>query len=315
MRAPAQPWVVFLMGPTASGKTDLAVQLVQRKPFEIISVDSALIYTGMDIGTAKPNSHIRAIAPHRLLDILDPAQTYSAAQFRADVLREISEVLDSGRIPLLVGGTMLYFRALQHGLADLPSADAQIRAALAQEMKDVGSDQMHAQLQAVDPVAAQRIHPNDPQRIQRALEVFRITGKTITELYAESQVKTLPFRILKLIVSPVDKRVLDDRIAQRFKQMLAAGFVQEVAQLKQRSDLHLDKPSMRCVGYRQIWEYLDERSTYAEMEQRGVAATRQLAKRQLTWLRSEDDTAWFDSQDRDILDKTLNFLIDSSVVV
>ncbi|MCP5424748.1 MAG: tRNA (adenosine(37)-N6)-dimethylallyltransferase MiaA [Gammaproteobacteria bacterium] len=299
------PPVLFLMGPTASGKTALAVELVQRFPFAIVSVDSALVYRGMDIGTAKPDAETQRKAPHRLLDILDPSESYSAARFRNDALLHIAEIHASGRIPLLVGGTMLYFRALQHGLAELPEADPGIRARLEEERRVFGLAALHRRLACVDPVAAARIHPHDPQRIQRALEVYELTGQPITELYNRHLDQHKSFRILKLVVAPRDRTLLQERIERRFQAMLAQGFVQEVAELRARGDLNLDKPAMRAVGYRQVWEYLDGIVGHEEMVRRGVIATRQFAKRQLTWLRSERDGRWLDGMAPDLLDQTL----------
>ncbi|MGP9801977.1 tRNA (adenosine(37)-N6)-dimethylallyltransferase MiaA [Rheinheimera sp. NSM] len=286
--------VIFLMGPTASGKTALATELYQRLPSELVSVDSALIYRGMDIGTAKPTAAELKLAPHHLLDIRDPAHSYSAADFRADALRLIAEIQHRGNIPILVGGTMLYFKALLEGISPLPEADPLVRQQLEQEAAEKGWPALHAELAAVDPVSALRIHPNDPQRINRALEVFRISGRTLTELTAQKG-EPFGFPVHQFAIAPEDRAVLHQRIAQRFEQMLAAGFEQEVIKLKQRTDLHPDLPSMRCVGYRQMWQYLDGECSYAEMTLRGIAATRQLAKRQLTWLRSWHDLTWLKS--------------------
>ena len=295
--------VLFLMGPTASGKTDLAVALVQRFPFEIISVDSALVYRGLDIGTAKPDAATLRLAPHRLIDILDPSEVYSAAQFRADALREIQQINAAGRIPLLVGGTMLYYRALQQGLADLPPASPEVRSRLGAEFAAHGALALHARLAAVDPVAAARIHPNDPQRVQRALEVYEITGRPMTELYHRQKDEISLFQVFKLVMAPSDRRVLYRRIEQRFEGMLKQGLVAEVQGLRARGDLKLDKPAMRAVGYRQVWEYLDGLTDYAGMVQRGVRATRQLAKRQLTWLRAEANAIWLDSLASGLLER------------
>jgi tRNA dimethylallyltransferase len=300
-----RPPVLFLMGPTASGKTALAVELVRRLPFEIISVDSALVYREMDIGTAKPDRETRRVAPHRLVDILDPAEAYSAGRFRTDALREIATIQAAGRAPLLVGGTMLYFRALERGLAELPSADPALRARLAAELAEQGSAALHARLARLDPTAAARIHPHDPQRIQRALEVHELTGRPLTELCAHPRNEPLPFRIVKLIVAPADRRVLHERIDQRFRMMLARGFIAEVERLRSRGDLDVDKPAMRAVGYRQVWAYLDGALDDAAMVERGIAATRQFAKRQLTWLRAESGSAWLDSEDSRLLERAI----------
>lgn len=286
--------VIFLMGPTASGKTALATALYQQLPCELISVDSALVYRGMDIGTAKPTLEELALAPHHLIDIRDPASNYSAADFRSDALRLIAEIQHRGNIPLLVGGTMLYFKALLDGISALPEADPVIRAQLEAEAKQKGWAALHEELAKVDPVSAQRIHPNDPQRINRALEVFRITGRSLTELTAEKG-EPFAYPVHQFAIAPTERAVLHQRIALRFDQMLAAGFEQEVIQLRKRADLHLDLPSMRCVGYRQMWQYLDGDCDYAQMRERGIAATRQLAKRQLTWLRSWQNLTWLDS--------------------
>ena len=280
----SKPLAIFLMGPTASGKSALAMELVQRLPCDIISVDSALVYRGMDIGTAKPTAAELAVAPHRLIDLLDPTQAYSAADFCRDALREMAAISAAGRIPLLVGGTMLYYKALLEGLSPLPEADPQIRSQIEAEAQDVGWAALHQQLLQLDPVAGARIHPNDPQRLSRALEVFRITGKTLTEL-TQQQGSELPYRTLQYAIAPSDRAVLRQRIAERFDAMLAQGFEAEVRQLFDRGDLTPDLPSIRCVGYRQMWDYLAGVIDYEEMRYRGTVATNQLAKRQLTWLR------------------------------
>lgn len=300
-----RPLVWCLMGPTASGKTALAVELTRRFPFEIVSVDSALVYRGMDIGTAKPDWETRRITPHRLVDILDPVETYSAGQFRGDALREIAAIQAAGHIPLLVGGTLLYFRALERGLAELPSADPAVRARLAAELAERGSAALHARLALLDPAAAARIHPHDPQRIQRALEVYELTGRSLTELCALPRNELLPFRIAKLVVAPAERQILHERIERRFRAMLEQGFVAEVARLRARGDLNLDKPSMRAVGYRQVWTYLDGGLDHAAMVERGIVATRQFAKRQLTWLRTEAGAAWLDSADQRLLGRVI----------
>lgn len=287
--------VVFLMGPTASGKTALATELYQRLPVELISVDSALVYKQMDIGTAKPTAEELAITPHHLIDIRDPAQSYSAADFRSDALRLIAQIQQRGNIPLLVGGTMLYFKALLDGISPLPEADVAVRAQLEAEAARKGWAALHEELAKVDPVSATRIHPNDPQRINRALEVYRLTGRSLTELTAEKG-EPFAFPVHQFAIAPADRAVLHQRIALRFEQMLAAGFEQEVRRLKQRPDLHPELPSMRCVGYRQMWQYLDGECSYQQMTERGIAATRQLAKRQLTWLRGWPDLSWLNSE-------------------
>lgn len=291
------PPVIFIMGPTASGKTDLAVELVRRLPCDIISVDSAMVYRGMDIGTAKPGPDVLAQAPHRLIDILDPAVAYSAAQFRADALREIEIIHAAGRIPLLVGGTMLYFRALQHGLSALPSADAEVREAIDAEARERGWGALHQRLAQVDPAAAARIHPNDPQRIQRALEVHQLTGRPLSSFFTGSapSVPALRGTLIKVVMAPGDRSLMRRRIETRFNQMLERGLIREVEALYQRGDLERELPSIRSVGYRQVWEYLSDELSYSAMVERATTATRQLAKRQLTWLRREESAQWFDS--------------------
>ncbi|PHM59762.1 tRNA (adenosine(37)-N6)-dimethylallyltransferase MiaA [Xenorhabdus sp. KK7.4] len=288
------PTAIFIMGPTASGKTALSIALRQHLPVELISVDSALVYRGMDIGTAKPSAEEQAQAPHRLIDILDPADVYSAADFRRDALEQMAEITAAGRIPLLVGGTMLYFKALLEGLSPLPSADPEVRAVIEQEAEEHGWESLHQQLQEIDPVAAARIHPNDPQRLTRALEVFRISGNTLTTL-TETSGEVLPYRVHQFAIAPASREILHQRIAARFEQMIKSGFEDEVKALYARSDLHTDLPSIRCVGYRQMWSYLAGEISHDEMVYRGICATRQLAKRQITWLRGWDDVAWLDS--------------------
>ncbi|TQV65015.1 MAG: tRNA (adenosine(37)-N6)-dimethylallyltransferase MiaA [Halothiobacillaceae bacterium] len=279
---------IWLMGPTASGKTGLALELARRLPVGLISVDSALVYRGMDIGAAKPDAETLRAFPHRLIDIIDPAESYSAARFRKDALEAMREIHAAGRIPLLVGGTMLYYRALQDGLADLPASDPGVREAILAEAAGLGWPAMHAQLAKVDPVIAARLHPNDPQRVGRALEVWRLTGVPLSEWQARGRKQAAPDvgRVLKLAIMP-PRDVLRERIALRFAQMLEGGFIDEVAGLKARGDLHLGLPSMRAVGYRQVWEFLDGAHTHERMVELGVTATRGLAKRQMTWLRSE----------------------------
>jgi tRNA dimethylallyltransferase len=296
------------MGPTASGKTQLAVQLVQHFPFEIISVDSAMVYRGMDIGTAKPGPDILTIAPHRLIDIRDPVEAYSAAQFREDALREIADIQAHGKIPLLVGGTMLYFRALQQGLALMPSANAELRLQLSQEGERLGWPALHQRLVKIDPAAAARIHPHDNQRIQRALEVHLLTGKNISDWHEDQAKEDINYQMHYLIVAPNDRTILHERIKQRFLNMLNAGFIEEVKKLYVRGDLNLSVPAMRSVGYRQVWEYLEGKYSYTEMQEKGIAATRQLAKRQLTWLRSWPDAVWFESEDKNLWDHLTEIL-------
>lgn len=296
------------MGPTAAGKTQLAVELVRRFPFVIVSVDSAMVYRGMTIGTAKPSAEILKIAPHRLIDIRDPAESYSAAQFCTDAMREIAEIFSQGKIPLLVGGTMMYFRALQQGLAELPSADIDLRKKMNAEADASGWPALHARLRSVDPVAAARIHPHDSQRIQRALEVYELTGKGLSVWQAENQKFPLSYQIYNLAVAPKDRAILHERIAKRFHTMLEEGFLDEVRQLFVRENLTLEMPSIRSVGYRQAWEFLAGRLSYEEMIEKGIAATRQLAKRQLTWLRSWPDVVWFDSEDNLLVDNVVQYL-------
>lgn len=290
-----KPNAIFLMGPTASGKTALAIALRQHLPVEIISVDSALIYRGMDIGTAKPNAEELSQAPHRLIDILDPSLPYSAADFRRDALNVMDEITAQGKIPLLVGGTMLYFKALLEGLSPLPSADPVVRAEIEQIAQLQGWTEIHRRLAEVDPVAAARIHPNDPQRLSRALEVYLISGQTLTEM-TQTAGEELPYNVFQFAIAPQDRKILHERIEQRFHQMLAAGFEEEVRALYKRGDLHVDLPSIRCVGYRQMWSYLEGEINYDEMVYRGICATRQLAKRQITWLRSWENVHWLDSE-------------------
>ena len=290
-----KPKAIFLMGPTASGKTDLAIVLRESLPVEVISVDSALIYKGMNIGTAKPSREELAKAPHRLIDILDPAESYSAMNFRADALKEMAEITASGRIPLLVGGTMLYYKALIEGLSPLPSADSEVRTKIEQKAAEFGWGALHQDLMAIDPVSANRINPNDSQRINRALEVFYITGKTMTELTTQ-QGKSLPYDVLQFAITPEDRAVLHQRIEQRFYKMIELGFEQEVRKLFERGDLNIDLPSIRCVGYRQMWEYLQGDISLDEAIFKGICATRQLAKRQITWLRGwQSEIMWLDS--------------------
>ncbi|ENY8012922.1 tRNA (adenosine(37)-N6)-dimethylallyltransferase MiaA [Vibrio fluvialis] len=304
------PLALFLMGPTASGKTDLAIRLRQKFPVEIISVDSALIYKGMDIGTAKPDQDELALAPHRLIDILDPSEAYSAADFRRDALREMQAIVEQGKIPLLVGGTMLYYKALLEGLSPLPAADPEIRQQIEQEAQQLGWAALHEQLRQIDPISAGRIHPNDPQRLSRALEVYRISGKTLTEL-TQTKGEALPFCVKQFAIAPKERAELHRRIELRFEKMVEAGFEDEVKALYARKDLHPDLPSIRCVGYRQMWDYLDGNCTLDEAIFRGICATRQLAKRQITWLRSWDDLTWLDSENVEQALETLSNAIAS----
>lgn len=320
----ALPPAIFLMGPTAAGKTDLAIELAKVLPCELISVDSALVYRGMDIGTAKPSRELLAEFPHRLIDILDPAQSYSAAEFRTDALAAMAEITARGNIPLLVGGTMLYFKALLEGLADMPPADAGVRAQLEAEAAALGWQDLHDQLAEVDPVSAARIHPNDPQRLIRALEVYRVSGLSMTAHREQQTAQSteaaasgrhqLPYTVANLAIAPADRHVLHDRIAQRFTQMLEQGFVDEVLALRARGDLHSGLPSIRAVGYRQVWDHLDGKLTWDQMQERGIIATRQLAKRQFTWLRSWKDLHWLDSLACDNLPRALKYLGSVSIL-
>ncbi|MWV12257.1 tRNA (adenosine(37)-N6)-dimethylallyltransferase MiaA [Pseudomonas sp. R-28-1W-6] len=312
------PPAIFLMGPTAAGKTDLALALADALPCELVSVDSALIYRGMDIGTAKPDRETLARYPHRLIDIRDPAESYSAAEFRADALAAMAEISARGRIPLLVGGTMLYFKALLEGLADMPGADPAVRAELEARAALLGWPALHRELAEVDPESAARIHPNDPQRLIRALEVYRVSGLSMTahrqRQAAENRgldapgMAHLPYTVAQLAIAPVQRHVLHERIALRFRQMLEHGFIEEVEALRSRGDLHAGLPSIRAVGYRQVWDYLDGKLNREEMTERGIIATRQLAKRQFTWLRSWADLHWLDSLADDNLFCALKYL-------
>lgn len=300
-----KPLAVAIMGPTASGKTAAALAIAARVPCEIISVDSALVYRGMDIGTAKPSAAEQAAVPHHLIDIIDPALSYSVMQFRQDALRLVADIQSRGRLPLLVGGTMLYFKGLRDGLDELPQADAALRAELDRDALAIGSPAMHARLALVDPETAARLQPNDAQRIQRALEVFHLTGQPMSVLLARAEKTALPFELLPVALEPSERSVLHARIANRFETMLApgGGLIAEVEALRARGDLHLGLPSMRCVGYRQAWEYLDGLDDFATMREKAIAATRQLAKRQLTWLRSMDDRIVVDCLAPDAADK------------
>lgn len=299
--------IICLMGPTASGKTDLAIRLCQHLNTEVISVDSALVYKGMDIGSAKPNAEELALAPHRLIDLIDPADSYSAADFRRDALDNIAQLHSQGKIPLLVGGTMMYFKALLEGLSPSPNADQAIRAELEQEAQLKGWPALHQELTQVDPVAAAKINENDSQRINRALEVYRLTGKPMSELQKVKS-EPLPFDVLQFAIAPSDRAVLHQRIEKRFKIMLDMGFEKEVLALYTRKDLHPDLPSIRCVGYRQMWDYLAGEDDYDEMVFKGIAATRQLAKRQLTWLRGWQNITWLESGDEENLQRVLSSL-------
>jgi tRNA dimethylallyltransferase len=304
---------VFLLGPTASGKTAAALALAERFPAEIISVDSAQVYRGMDVGTAKPDAAERARVPHHLIDIVDPTDAFSAGRFRDAVMKLVPEISARGRLPILAGGTMLYFRALTRGLSDLPVADPEVRAALEAEAARVGWPAMHARLSEVDPVIAQRLKPTDAQRIQRALEVHQVSGEPLSTLQARGAPPPLPFETLQLSLEPSDRGVLHERIAVRFRAMLANGLVEELVALRARHDLHAGLPAMRSVGYRQAWEVLEGSAPRETLEERGIAATRQLAKRQITWLRSMDGLERYDplqgSLDTALADSVERFLV------
>lgn len=302
----SRPLAIALMGPTASGKTALAVEWAERLRTEIVSVDSALVYRGLDIGAAKPEAELRARAPHRLIDIRDPHQTYSAAEFAIDALSEMQSLAGEGRVPLLVGGTGLYFRALLHGLSDMPEADSGVREGIREEAAVRGWAVMHAELARIDPVAAARIHATDPQRITRALEVYRLSGRPISDWQQAERPRSFPFRVLKLVLAPTDRAVLHERIERRFDLMLEQGFLDEVRRLREDPRLHEDLPAIRAVGYRQAWRYLAGDTDAVTFREQAIAATRQLAKRQYTWLRGEFDARWFDPLgQRDRLEQAL----------
>lgn len=300
MNPPRHPPAILVMGPTASGKTAVAMALADRFPVELISVDSAQVFIDMDVGTAKPDRATLARYPHRLIDLITPEQRYSAAQFRRDALAAMAEITAAGKVPLLVGGTMLYFRTLLHGLADLPQADAALRAEIDAAAAAHGWPAMHAKLAAIDPETAARLHPTDSQRLQRALEICALSGRKMSDLLAESESQKPPYEFLSIGLLPSDRAVLHERIAQRFDEMLLAGLDEEVRQLRAKYALDLGLPSIRCVGYRQVWEAQDGLMPKGEMRDRGVFATRQLAKRQITWL-----TNSFESENYDCLDPAL----------
>lgn len=297
------PPALFIMGPTASGKTACAIHLLESGlPVELISVDSALVFRDMNIGTAKPDAETLARAPHHLIDIISPEAAYSAAQFRSDALRLMADISARGKLPVLVGGTMLYFNTLQHGLHDLPQADQALRAEIEADAAAQGWPAMHARLAQLDPATAERLKPNDAQRIGRALEICQLAGRPMSAILAEPKDNDVPFAIHKIGLAPSDRAVLHERIAQRFELMLQQGLLDEVRQLRCQYTLTPDMPSMRCVGYRQAWEYLDGQITEAELREKGIAATRQLAKRQLTWMRGMDDLIEFDCLRGDLLE-------------
>jgi tRNA dimethylallyltransferase len=314
MSVGTKPLAAAIMGPTASGKTAAALEIARHIPSEIISVDSALVYRGMDVGTAKPTAEERAAVPHHLIDIIDPTEAYSVMQFRNDALRLTMEIAGRGKLPLLVGGTMLYFKALQDGLDALPQADTALRARLDEEIAHIGAPAMHARLAGIDAETAARLKPNDTQRIQRALEIFELTGRPMSQLLSGVRKTELPFALLPIALEPSDRGVLHARIAARFDAMLnkpRGGLIDEVNALRARGDLHLGLPSMRCVGYRQAWEFLDGACDRSALREKGIAATRQLAKRQLTWLRSMPERITVDCLDAEsaqiILRRITNF--------
>lgn len=329
-RTQSLPLAICLMGPTAAGKTDLALALTQSLPCDIVSVDSALIYKGMDIGTAKPDKAFLKQAPHRLIDIIEPYESYSVARFYRDAKREMQTITEAGRVPLLVGGTMMYYRIIQQGIADLPSADEQVRQEISKVAEQQGWAYIHRLLAEVDPEAAERIKPTDPQRLQRALEIYRVTGTSMTQIwqdqrdaagkknqcsYTDTQndswsggLPALPYRFLNFSIAPQDRKVLHQRIAQRFDSMLENGFIEEVKGFYAHEKMHAALPSMRCVGYRQAWDFLDGKLSYDELRERGVIATRQLAKRQLTWLRSWPNLYQLETNDIKVLAKALKIV-------
>ena len=296
------------MGPTASGKTALVVELVKHLPLGIISVDSAMVYRGMDIGTAKPTREVLEAAPHRLIDICEPTESYSAGRFRRDAMAAIEEIRGNNRVPILVGGTGLYFRSLEQGFSRLPATHPAVRTRLTQILQDRGSPALHAELSRVDPVSAGSLHPNDSQRIQRALEVYEMTKTPLSVFIAEGRLRPLPHKVIKLALVPSDRRIMREQSRQRFNRMLENGLVDEVRGFFEREDLHEELTSMRTVGYRQVWSYLAGRFSYSEMRERAVIATRQLAKRQVTWLRMEKNTTWFDSSKAEIAREVMDFL-------
>ncbi len=303
------PPAIFVMGPTASGKTGAAVYLHSKLPVEIISVDSALVFKDMNIGTAKPDAATLAAAPHHLINIIDPTSAYCAANFRSDALRLMADITARGKIPLLVGGTMLYFKALEGGLSGLPEANQDVRAKLDTEAAQIGWPDMHSKLAALDPATAARLQPNDRQRIQRALEVIEITGESMTTLFAKQTNEVLPYNLLKIALIPSDRKVLHARIEARFEAMLQAGFVDEVKRLIAKYPaLTKESTAMRCVGYRQTFEHLNGDYNLAELRNRGIFATRQLAKRQLTWLRGMDDVTELDCLYKDLNEKAFTFI-------
>ena len=307
-----RPLVVFILGPTASGKTAAASVLHAEGEGDVISVDSAMIYRGMDIGTAKPTAEELQQVPHRLIDIRDPSEGYSTGEFRRDAHREIGDILSAGRTPLLVGGTMLYFKTLLEGNTNLPATSAEVRQALMARAEQEGLAALHAELKRVDPESGARIHPNDPQRTLRALEVYYQTGRSLTDHWKEQQREPLPWRVLTLALAPAERSVLHQRIERRFDEMVDQGFIDEVSALKARGDLTADMPSMRSVGYRQAWSYLEGQDDFAAFRDKAIAATRQLAKRQITWLRSwKSPLIWCDMTASDAFSHLLKTVRDA----
>ena len=288
------PPAIFILGPTASGKTAMAMQLADQYPVELVSIDSAQVFRDMNVGTAKPDAETLAKYPHHLVDLISPEESYSAARFCEDALRVMAEITARGKVPLIVGGTMLYYKALTEGLADMPKADAAIRAQIDAEAAVHGWPHMHMELAKLDPASAERLKPNDAQRIQRALEVVRLTGKTMAEIYATQEKQPFPYRRLTIALMPTDRAWLHERIALRFDLMLAQGLLEETRGLRAKYHLKADLPSMRCVGYRQAWEVLEGEIPPQELRDRGIFATRQFAKRQITWLNSLPNLALFD---------------------
>jgi len=303
------------MGPTASGKTALACELYDKFPCEIISVDSALVYKELNIGSAKPTQAELSQYPHHLIDVRDPSEPYSAMDFRSDALRLMAEITARGKVPILVGGTMLYFKFLLEGAAKLPVADEAIRQQIEDDAQQNGWPAIHDQLAKVDPESAARLNPNDPQRVQRALEVYLISGKTLTQHWAEQKIEPFPYKVVQFAICPQERKTLHERIEKRFNDMLEQGFIEEVKALQARGDLHENLPAIRAVGYRQVWEYLNGELSYDEMVFKGVVATRQLAKRQITWLRSWSDLHWLDSEATNLAQSALKIVESEAIVV
>lgn len=302
------PPAIAILGPTASGKSNLALSITDHFPIEIISIDSAQVYRYMDIGSAKPDPQILTKIPHHLINLIDPDQQYSAAQFRHDALLTMKEITRRGNIPLLVGGTMLYFKALREGLSDLPPADQQIRKEIEASAAEKGWSTLHHLLQSVDPISAERIQPNDSQRIQRALEIYYLTGKPMSQQMVSSQPASIPYRLISIALLPSDRKVLHQRIQHRFETMLKMGLIEEVRSILSQFSLTLEMPSMRCVGYRQVYQYLQGQLSLMELREKGAAATRQLAKRQLTWLRSMEQLTEFDCLADNLLEQAMYYL-------